>query len=213
MGLGTSAPWVRDPVQAGPPPEQEHPMQLIHRRHDADHTTVDTDDARDHYHGEDVREYRRVEAPEHRRDLVRERHWDVAPGQIVSLVAGVGFIIMGVIAVARAGLDTPLDTPVVEVLGFSHTAWLGLVEIGAGLLLMLAGLDPFARAGSAVLGVLLVIAGVLIQAIPDDLPRQLALDQDMGTPLIVVGVIVALAALLLPAWTSREVDRRVDPQP
>ena len=153
-------------------------------------------------------ETRDVEPMPEYRDTVRERRWNVAPGQIVSAVAGVGFMIMGVIAIARAGLETPLSTPVVTVLGYTHTAWLGIIEIGVGLLLMLAGLNSFARAASAVLGALLVIAGVLIQAIPEDLPQQLALDQDMGMPLVVIGVIVALAALLIPVWQGRSVDHR-----
>jgi hypothetical protein len=155
-------------------------------------------------------------APEYRgtdpeyRDTVRERHWDVAPGQIVSAIVGVGFVAMGVVAVARAGLDTPLSEPVVNVLGYTHTAWLGLIEIGVGLLLMLAGLNSFARAASVVLGTMLVVAGVLIQAIPEDLPRELALDEDMGMPLVVVGAIVALAAMILPAWRTRSVRRHTD---
>ena len=150
---------------------------------------------------------------DYRRDTVRERHWDVAPGQIISMIAGVGFIIVGVIAVVRAGVDTPLSAPVVTVLGYTHTAWLGLIEIGAGLLLMLAGLDPFARAGSAVLGALLVIAGVLMHAIPEDMPSQLAIDKDMGIPVAIVGAVVALAALILPAWRTHDVERQVDVQP
>jgi hypothetical protein len=155
-------------------------------------------------------EIRDVEPAGDYRDTVRERRWNVAPGQIVSAVAGVGFIVVGVIAVARAGLDTPLSTPVVTVMGYTHTAWLGLIEMAVGLLLLLAGLDPIARAASAVMGVLLVISGVLIQAIPEDLPSQLALDEDMGMPLVIVGLIVALAAVLLPAWRGRSVDRSVD---
>ena len=40
---------------------------------------------------------------------------------------------------ARAGIDGSFGTPVVEVLGFSHTAWLGLAEVGLGVVLILAG--------------------------------------------------------------------------
>ena len=55
----------------------------------------------------------------------RQRSWTFAPGQVVSLVVGVGFVIVGVLALVRAELDGSLATPVVEVLGYTHTAWLG----------------------------------------------------------------------------------------
>ena len=33
---------------------------------------------------------------------VRERRWEFAPGQIVSLAAGLGFVIVGIVALLRA---------------------------------------------------------------------------------------------------------------
>ena len=142
-------------------------------------------------------------------DTVRERHWDVAPGQIVSLVAGVGFVAIGLIAVLRAGFDGSLDQPVVDVLGYSHTAWLGLAEIGVGLVLMLAGSTVSGRSLSVLIGTLLVIGGILVVAVPEDMPAELGLEEGFGTPLIVVGAIVTLAAMLLPAWRTRRVDHQV----
>jgi hypothetical protein len=142
-------------------------------------------------------------------DTVRERRWDMAPGQIVSLIVGVGFVALGLVAVLRAGFDGSLAEPVVDVLGFTHTAWLGLAEIGLGLLLMLAGSTMAGRSLSVLLGALMVIAGVLVVAVPEDLPGELGLEKDFGMPLIMVGAIVALAALVLPAWRTHRVDREV----
>jgi hypothetical protein len=142
-------------------------------------------------------------------DTVRERRWEVAPGQIVSLIAGIGFVAVGLVAVLRAGFDGTLDAPVVQVLGFSHTAWLGLAEIGLGLLLMLAGTDFAGRSLSILLGTLMVIGGVLVNAVPEDLPEELGLEKAFGTPLIVVGAVVAIAALVLPAWRTQRVEREV----
>ena len=140
-------------------------------------------------------------------NTVRARRWDVAPGQLVSLIAGVGFVALGLVAALRAGFDGSMDTPVVEVLGFSHTAWLGLAEVGVGLLLMLAGSTFAGKSLSVLLGAVLVIAGVLVTATIEDMPEELGLEKGYGVPLIVVGAIVALAALLLPAWTTQRVDR------
>ena len=83
---------------------------------------------------------------------VHERHWQFAPGQIVSLAAGLGFLIVGIVALLRAGIGDDLATPVVEVLGFTHTAWLGLAEIGVGLFLIAAGTDYRGRAVSVFIG-------------------------------------------------------------
>lgn len=140
-------------------------------------------------------------------NTVRARRWDVAPGQLISLIAGVGFVALGLVALVRAGIDGSMETPVVEVLGFTHTAWLGLAELGLGLLLMLAGSTVAGKSFSVLLGAVMVIAGVLVTATVSDMPEELGLEEGYGVPLIVVGAVVALAAMLLPAWTTQRVDR------
>jgi hypothetical protein len=136
-----------------------------------------------------------------------ERHRNVAPGQVVSLIAGAVFIVVGVIALVRAGIDGTLDAPVVDVVGYSHTAWLGIAEIAVGVILVLAGTTVAGRSLSVLMGTLLAIAGALVLAIPEDLPEELGVEKDFGWPLLIVGVVVALAALMLPAWQSHTVDR------
>jgi membrane-bound ClpP family serine protease len=137
----------------------------------------------------------------------RQRSSMVAPGQIVSLIAGAGLITVGIIALIRAELDGSLSTPVVEVLGYTHTAWLGIAEIGVGLLLLLAGASPAGRSVSVVLGAAMVIAGVLVRAEPSQMPDELGIEKAFGWPLIIVGAIVGLAAIAMPVWYSNRVDR------
>lgn len=137
----------------------------------------------------------------------RQRSSMVAPGQIVSLIAGAGLITVGIIALIRAELDGSLSTPVIEVLGYTHTAWLGIAEIGAGLLLLLAGASPAGRSVSVVLGAAMVIAGVLVRAEPSQMPDELGVEKAFGWPLIIVGAIVGLAAIAMPVWYSNRVDR------
>ena len=84
---------------------------------------------------------------------------------------GVGFVAVGLLAMVRAGIDGSFATPVVEVLGVTHTAWLGLAEVGLGVLLILAGTGAWGRPLSVILGVAMVIAGVLIGAAPEEMPR------------------------------------------
>jgi hypothetical protein len=136
----------------------------------------------------------------------RERSWTFAPGQLVSLAVGVGFIAVGVIAMIRAGIDGSFETPAVDVLRFSHTAWLGLAEVGLGLLLLLAGTGAWGRPLSVLLGAAMLVAGVLVLAEPGQMPDELGLEKDYGWPLIGFGALVALAAMVLPVWRSHRVD-------
>ena len=154
-------------------------MNLLHRtRHDEDH---DID-----HHPDDTAVVKR---PVHSREVVTdadesvkttERTWTFAPGQLVSLVVGIGFVAVGLLAMVRAGIDGSFDTPVVEVLGVTHTAWLGLAEVGLGVLLILAGTGAWGRPLSVILGVAMVIAGVLIGAAPEEMPAELGVEADFG---------------------------------
>jgi hypothetical protein len=138
---------------------------------------------------------------------VRERRVDFAPGQLVSLVGGLMLTAVGLIAIIRAGLDTPLDTPVVSVMGWDHTAWLGVAEVGAGLLLVLAGVSAAAgRPVSVLVGSLLVVGGILVLAEEQARPVELGIERSFGWPLVAFGAVVALAALVLPAWRTRSVE-------
>jgi hypothetical protein len=140
-----------------------------------------------------------------RRTTVRERTWTFAPGQIVSFAAGVGLIAVGLVALIRAGIDGSLSTPTVDVLTYSHTAWLGLAEIGLGLLLLLAGSGAWGRPLSVLLGAATVVAGVLVLAEPSQMPEELGLEKNYGWPLVALGAVVALAAMTLPVWRRRKI--------
>jgi hypothetical protein len=134
----------------------------------------------------------------------RERTWAFAPGQVVSFAVGVAAVAVGVLALVRAGVDGSLDTPTVGVLGYSHTAWLGVAEIAVGAVLMLAGTGPRGRPLSILIGAAAVVTGVVIIAEPDRTPTQLGLEKNFGWPMIAAGALVALAAIALPVWRSRE---------
>lgn len=153
-----------------------------------------------------------------RRTTVRERTWTFAPGQIVSFAAGIGLLAVGLVALIRAGVDGSLATPTVHVLTYTHTAWLGLAEVGLGLLLVLAGSGARGKPISVLLGAASVVAGVLVLAEPAQMPDELGLEKNFGWPMIVGGAVVALAAMALPVWRRHKilddgiVDLRADAQ-
>ena len=204
-------------------------MSLLHRsRTDTDAEFDHDDEHRDVEHRRDTAvaaepEGRHAAAGEHGRGFeqdpaiereaapvldrkVRERRVDFAPGQLVSLVGGLALTALGLIAILRAGLDTPLDSPVVSVMGWDHTAWLGIAEVGAGLLLVLAGISAAGRAVSVLIGSLLVVGGILVLAEEQARPVELGIERSFGWPLVAFGAVIALAALVLPAWRTRTVE-------
>ena len=187
-------------------------MSLLHRTHDRDR--VDADDVRRSDDTDTVvaprdRDPEIVERRDSDRDdvVIRERTWTFAPGQLISMAVGIGLVAMGVVAMVRAGIDGSFATPEVEVLGFTHTAWLGLAEVGAGVLLILAGTGAWGRALSVLVGAAMMICGVLIGVEASSMPDELAVEEDFGWMLVLLGALVALAAMVLPVWRSRRLRR------
>ena len=64
-----------------------------------------------------------------------------SPDAIIAGIVGLAGLLMGLIAVTRAGFDGPMSDPVVQVLGWNHTATLGLIEVGLGLCLLLSAVS------------------------------------------------------------------------
>lgn len=129
----------------------------------------------------------------------------VSGAAIVAGIVGVALLIMGLIACLRGGFSSPLNDPVVSVLGFTHTAVLGIVEVGAGLLLLLAAVSG-SRGYQIFSGTMLGVFGVVAAAEPAKLQEQLAIEKSFAVILAVAGLVVVLAAALLPNY-ARYVER------
>ncbi len=132
-----------------------------------------------------------------RRTTVRRR---VEADAVLAGAAGIVLLVVGLLALVRAGTDGSWDTPVVEVAGFTHTALLGVIEIGAGVALLLAGVSR-SRSASALWGVALGIAGFIGGVQAESFRDSLALESSMGWWALGIGAVVALAALALPRRT------------
>ena len=114
----------------------------------------------------------------------------------------VSLLVVGLIAVLRAGVDGPIADPVVKVLGFTHTATLGFVEIGAGLFLLVTGAAR-SRSGAIFGGLALVVAGLVGAVQTNSFDGSLALESGLAWLGAVVGAVVGMAALLLPRSVRR----------
>ncbi len=127
------------------------------------------------------------------------RRW--MPDSVVCGAAGTFFAIIGIVALIRAGTDGPLSSPVVEVIGFRHTALLGLIELAAGVVL-LASAAGASRGAAIFTGMLLGIAGVVGVIETSTFEGRLALERPFAWVVVAVAAVVVFTALLAPRWTT-----------
>jgi hypothetical protein len=126
---------------------------------------------------------------------IRTELWSWADA-VVSVI-GAGLALIGLVVLARAGINRTWYRPVVEVLDADHTAALGAAEVGAGVLLMLAGVAR-SRAAQALVGLAMAIMGALAAIQIDEVRHELAIEQWWAWLLAGVGLLVAVVALVPP---------------
>ena len=85
--------------------------------------------------------------------------WPGSVSSITSGVVGVVLLVVGIVAVARAGL-ADLTSPAVAVGPFVRTALFGLIEIALGVIAMAMAADRSVR-GASVLAVVTGVAGIV----------------------------------------------------
>ena len=125
-----------------------------------------------------------------------------APDAIVAAIVGLVVMLIGLIAITRGGFDGPMDTPVVNVLGFSHTTLLGLIEIAIGACLLISGATR-SRSGALFFGSVLGIAAFVGAVQTKSFDKSLALESSFAWLLLFGAVLVVLTALLLPRYLKR----------
>jgi hypothetical protein len=135
--------------------------------------------------------------------------WDLPA--LLAAATGVALIVIGVLALVRSGIDGTWYQPVVEVAGISHTPLLGAIEIGVGVLLVLA-----AMAGVRVLAALVAlaagVAAVVVAIEPGAVERELAIETEWAVALAVGLLAVGLLILSLGREGERR-ERRVERRP
>jgi uncharacterized membrane protein HdeD (DUF308 family) len=116
---------------------------------------------------------------------------------VVVGIVGLALMILGLIAVTRAGVDGPMNQPVVDVLGFTHTATLGAIEVVIGLCLLVCAATT-SKSGAIFFGLVLGIAGVVGAVQADSFRRSLALESGLAWLAVIAAVVVVLVSLLIP---------------
>jgi hypothetical protein len=129
------------------------------------------------------------------RQVTTHRRFD--PARTLTVLAGIVLIVIGAVAVARAGLSGPLDQPVVEVAGITHTALLGLIEVAIGLLTVLAGVSG--DRGTILFATIAFGVAALVAAIEPDIGGgALALERSWAVVLVIGFATLAIVAALAP---------------
>jgi hypothetical protein len=125
-----------------------------------------------------------------------------APDAAIAALVGLVLLVIGLIAIVRGGFNGPMSDPVVNVVGFTHTTTLGLIEIGLGVCLLFSGAAR-SRAGAMFFGGVLGVAGFVRAVQTNSFHKALALESSMAWLAVVAGAVVALAALLMPRFAQR----------
>jgi hypothetical protein len=178
-------------IRSARPPDDDHRRPVSYDRVARDDGLA-RDDTDDRFDGDDRIVVRQDEPIE----VVRTRSFSV--GQLLSLITGGALIALGVVALVKTGVDTPLNEPVEPVLGWDHTPLLGIVEVVAGALLVLFSLRPGGRWIVALVGIALVVGGVLILGELDWTVDELGAEQEFAWVPIAAGLVAILASLLTP---------------
>lgn len=139
-----------------------------------------------------------------------ERSSRFSPGQVITGILGVVLAVMGIVAVTRSGIDGSLNQPVTEIVGITHSSYVGLFELFVGLVLLLGASSAGYRGAAGFAGALLIVGGVVLAAGNLRVLLEVGAKQSTGWMSIVLGAI-AISAAMLPSLvrTSRVVEAPV----
>lgn len=121
----------------------------------------------------------------------------MSPARIVAGILGLLLLVMGGVALARTGL-TPLTGETAAVLGFEHTALMGLIDIAAGLMFLVAAAAIAVRGQLIGVSLLAAAFGAVMMIEPDAMSEALGGGSDLGLVYVVVGLLGLLAAMMFP---------------
>ena len=145
----------------------------------------------------------------HQHSAAVSRRFTFSPGQILGGIVGLVLVLFGILAVTRTGIDSTLNVPLTDVFGLTQSAAIGLIEVGAGLLLVLGAANAEFRPLTGVVGVLLFVGGLIVAAGTASLLRDLGTTHDTGWFALIMGAVAMLAAAL-PSFTRHERITRVE---
>ncbi|MEO7428631.1 MAG: hypothetical protein ABIY48_04525 [Acidimicrobiales bacterium] len=143
-----------------------------------------------------------------RRDRATERRWALDASDVISLLGGLVFVVMGLLALVDLGFKEFPSEVTSDVFGLAQTQIVGIVSIVLGLL-MIAGSGAIGRSTTIFAGALTLVAGIVVVAAHDQLDATMATDKSYGWFALLIGAVVLIAAIAIPSVATRS-DRVVD---
>ena len=129
-----------------------------------------------------------------------------SPAQIIGLIVGIGFTVLGIAVVATTGFHTShIYTPHDMVWHLWHSPLLGLCEIGFGVLMIVASVIPGgSRALMAFLGAVSLAFGIVIltNAAQSNITHWFGVTHANGWLFTIVGGVVLLTAMMSPTFVT-----------
>jgi len=125
-----------------------------------------------------------------------------APDSFIVGLIGLALLVVGLVAMVRAGFDGPMNDPVVKVLGVTHTATLGIIEAAIGLLLLICAAMR-SRGGAIFFGLVLGVGGIVGAVQTHSFRRSLALQSGWAWVCVAAAAVVVLVSLLMPRVATR----------
>jgi hypothetical protein len=113
--------------------------------------------------------------------------------QLFHAVCGIALTAFGAVTMAKAGFDRPIGEQTAEVLRITQTTAIGIAEVSAGVLLILASLSPRGRIFGAFIGALVGVGGIVVLAASNAVLADLHTERALGWVLIVIGGLSLLA--------------------
>ncbi|MDP9022456.1 MAG: hypothetical protein M3N57_07130 [Actinomycetota bacterium] len=127
------------------------------------------------------------------------------PAQILAIILGVTYLVLGGVALLRTGAAESIFAPQAQVAGLTYTPLLGVIEVIFGLLLLGTGASPRSVQGVLFLGVVAIAFGLLLVIEPTAFQDSIAAGRAHGWFYVVTGGIAALVSLISPAAMRRSI--------
>ncbi len=133
----------------------------------------------------------------------------ISPGQMIAGALGLFLLILGGVALARVGFSS-LTGETTVVLGFGHTALMGLIDIVAGLLFLGVASSPGMRGSMIGLALVALAFGAVVAIEPGSFEAVLGGGSEIGVLYLIIGVVGLVAALTFPTLVVDRVSTEED---
>ena len=149
---------------------------------------------------QDVQHDVHVEERADERTVTTGRRW-WTPAQLFAGIIGLGFLVMGAVALIRIGFEDLTETASVG--WYTRTGILALIEVVLGLILIAIAFSALeSRSSLIVLGVLMVAFGLIAVIEPEGTAEYLGDSEAVGWTYFAIGVTAAIIG-----WVSPLVSR------